>query len=147
MPDHRERTLYANGIGMHVVEQGEGYPVILLHGFPELAYFGIAFLPRGREPITQALKRYPDNRYNYILYFQEPGRAEREIEPNLPAWYPSVVSQYRKLRPLGTAGAAGAGERGASRVPRLAGAEGWLGYCVVQPLIMSKEMRGSSFIC
>ncbi|MEX2236821.1 MAG: alpha/beta hydrolase [Dehalococcoidia bacterium] len=27
-----------NGIKMHYVEQGEGYPVLLLHGFPELWY-------------------------------------------------------------------------------------------------------------
>jgi pimeloyl-ACP methyl ester carboxylesterase len=27
-----------NGIRMHYLEQGEGYPVLLLHGFPELSY-------------------------------------------------------------------------------------------------------------
>jgi pimeloyl-ACP methyl ester carboxylesterase len=34
----RERTVRANGIDLHVVEQGEGPPVILSHGFPELWY-------------------------------------------------------------------------------------------------------------
>jgi pimeloyl-ACP methyl ester carboxylesterase len=30
------RTIEANGIRMHYVEQGEGFPVVLLHGFPQL---------------------------------------------------------------------------------------------------------------
>lgn len=34
----RERTVHVNGIDLHVVEQGEGPPVILSHGFPELWY-------------------------------------------------------------------------------------------------------------
>src|ERR1700746_104719 len=28
----------ANGIRLAIYEQGEGYPVVLCHGFPELAY-------------------------------------------------------------------------------------------------------------
>jgi pimeloyl-ACP methyl ester carboxylesterase len=32
------RYIETNGICMHYVEQGEGYPVLLLHGFPELWY-------------------------------------------------------------------------------------------------------------
>jgi epoxide hydrolase A/B len=32
------RTIETNGISMHVAEQGEGRPVILCHGFPELWY-------------------------------------------------------------------------------------------------------------
>lgn len=34
----RHRTLHANGIDVHVAEAGDGPPVILLHGFPELWY-------------------------------------------------------------------------------------------------------------
>jgi pimeloyl-ACP methyl ester carboxylesterase len=34
----RERSVHANGIDLHVVEQGTGRPVILCHGFPELWY-------------------------------------------------------------------------------------------------------------
>ena len=34
----RERTVQANGIDLHVVEQGRGRPVVLCHGFPELWY-------------------------------------------------------------------------------------------------------------
>ena len=34
-----EPTFYhTNGINMAVYEQGEGFPVIMAHGFPELAY-------------------------------------------------------------------------------------------------------------
>jgi pimeloyl-ACP methyl ester carboxylesterase len=32
------RTVAANGIDLHVVEEGQGRPVILAHGFPELWY-------------------------------------------------------------------------------------------------------------
>ena len=32
------RRVEANGINLHVVEQGEGFPVLLCHGFPEIWY-------------------------------------------------------------------------------------------------------------
>jgi pimeloyl-ACP methyl ester carboxylesterase len=34
----RERTVATNDVELHVVEAGEGFPVVLAHGFPELAY-------------------------------------------------------------------------------------------------------------
>lgn len=34
----RHRKVAINGIELHLAEAGEGYPVILLHGFPELWY-------------------------------------------------------------------------------------------------------------
>lgn len=34
----RHRTVQSNGIDLHFVEQGEGFPVVLCHGFPELWY-------------------------------------------------------------------------------------------------------------
>jgi pimeloyl-ACP methyl ester carboxylesterase len=33
-----ERTVATNGVELHVLEAGEGFPVVLCHGFPELAY-------------------------------------------------------------------------------------------------------------
>jgi pimeloyl-ACP methyl ester carboxylesterase len=33
-----ERTVATNGVELHVVEAGDGFPVVLAHGFPELAY-------------------------------------------------------------------------------------------------------------
>jgi pimeloyl-ACP methyl ester carboxylesterase len=33
-----ERTVATNGVELHVLEAGEGSPVVLCHGFPELAY-------------------------------------------------------------------------------------------------------------
>jgi pimeloyl-ACP methyl ester carboxylesterase len=38
MTDVRERTVNTNGVELHVLEAGEGIPVVLAHGFPELAY-------------------------------------------------------------------------------------------------------------
>ncbi len=37
-PSTRERRVATNGVELHVVEAGEGFPVILCHGFPELSY-------------------------------------------------------------------------------------------------------------
>ncbi|HEX8803968.1 MAG TPA: alpha/beta hydrolase, partial [Acidimicrobiales bacterium] len=37
-PAVRERTVAAAGVDLHVLEAGEGFPVVLAHGFPELAY-------------------------------------------------------------------------------------------------------------
>jgi pimeloyl-ACP methyl ester carboxylesterase len=34
----RERTVTTNGVDLHVVEAGDGAPVIFAHGFPELSY-------------------------------------------------------------------------------------------------------------
>jgi pimeloyl-ACP methyl ester carboxylesterase len=34
----RERTVGTNGVELHVFEAGKGFPVVLAHGFPELAY-------------------------------------------------------------------------------------------------------------
>jgi pimeloyl-ACP methyl ester carboxylesterase len=37
-PSTSERRVATNGIELNVVEAGEGYPVVLAHGFPELSY-------------------------------------------------------------------------------------------------------------
>ena len=34
----RTRTVRTNGVDLHVVEAGEGFPVVFAHGFPELSY-------------------------------------------------------------------------------------------------------------
>src|SRR3990170_7602930 len=38
MPEITHRTIETNGITMHIAEAGQGPPVLLLHGFPELWY-------------------------------------------------------------------------------------------------------------
>jgi len=167
----QHRFVETNGIRMHYVEQGQGFPVLLLHGFPELWYswryqipalasagfraiapdlrgygetdkpegieyydihhlvgdlvglldilglkravivghdwggiitwqmalmrpervervisLNTPFMRRGRVRPTEAFSQVPDGRFNYILYFQQPGRAEADIEPNIEAW-------------------------------------------------------------
>ncbi len=164
----QHRFVQANGIRMHYVEQGEGFPVVLLHGFPELWYswrrqvpalaaaglraiapdlrgygqtdkpaeleaydmahlvgdlvglldaLGIdkaaivghdwggvvvwsaalmapqrvervvgvntPLLPRSALPPIQAIKQSGDNRMQYMVFFQEPGRAEAFFERDL----------------------------------------------------------------
>src|SRR5947209_7359337 len=34
----RERTVRSNGVDLHVLDAGTGFPVVLAHGFPELSY-------------------------------------------------------------------------------------------------------------
>jgi pimeloyl-ACP methyl ester carboxylesterase len=38
MDDFRHQYVTTNGIRMHVAESGEGYPIVMCHGFPELWY-------------------------------------------------------------------------------------------------------------
>jgi pimeloyl-ACP methyl ester carboxylesterase len=171
----------ANGIRIHYVEQGDGFPVVLLHGFPELWYswrrqipalaaaglraiapdlrgygdtdkpaereaydiehlvgdlvglmdalglekaaivghdwgglivwpaalmapervervvgVNTPFLPRPPIPPTQAIAASGDNRFQYMIFFQEPGRAEaffeRDLEGSLRRFYHGIGS-------------------------------------------------------
>lgn len=172
----QHRFVETNGIRMHYVEQGEGFPVLLLHGFPELWYswryqipalasagfhaiipdmrgygetdkpegveaydihhlvdnlvglldalalkrvvvvghdwggvivwqmalmhpecieqvisLNTPFQRRGRVRPTETFRQFTDGRFNYILYFQEVGRAEADIEPNLETWFDTTM--------------------------------------------------------
>ena len=54
-------TVEANGIRQHIVEAGEGPPVILLHGFPETGYawrFQIPVLAQHYRVIVPDLRGY-----------------------------------------------------------------------------------------
>jgi len=171
------RFVTTNGIRMHYVEQGRGFPVIFLHGFPELWYswryqipalaeagfhaiapdlrgygetdkptkleaydihhlvgdmvglldalrlqkavivghdwggvivwqmvlmhpervervisLNTPFQGRGKNRPTDAYRRLADGRFNYILHFQEPGRAEADITPNIEGWLERTMS-------------------------------------------------------
>lgn len=172
----QHRFAETNGIRLHYVEQGDGFPVLFLHGFPELWYswrhqipalagagfraiapdmrgYGETDRPEGIEAYdihhlvadmiglldaldlpravivghdwggviiwqmalmhpervervislntpfqrrshrrpTEAYKQLPDGRFNYILYFQEPGRAESDIEPDIESWLDTTI--------------------------------------------------------
>jgi len=172
----QHRFAETNGIRMHYVEQGDGFPVLFLHGFPELWYswrhqipalagagfraiapdlrgygdtdhpggieaydihhlvgdmtglldaldlpravivghdwggvivwqmalmnpervervisLNTPFQRRSRRRPTEAFEQLPDGRFNYILYFQEPGRAESDIEPDIVSWLDTTM--------------------------------------------------------
>ena len=55
-----ERTVRTNGVELHVTEQGDGFPVILAHGFPELGYSWRHQLPALAEAGYRAVA--PDQR-------------------------------------------------------------------------------------
>lgn len=63
------------------------WQMALLHPERVRAVIGLntPFLPRGPLPPTEIFRRTPDGRFNYILHFQEPGVAERELEADLDA--------------------------------------------------------------
>ncbi len=168
MTELRHRTVKANGINLHVAEQGEGPVVLMLHGFPESWYswrhqlpalaeagyhaiapdvrgygqsdapeaieaysmkqmtadavglldeldvesavvvghdwgapmawncavlhperfravvgMSVPFTPRGPMPPTQFFEQVFKDNFFYILYFQEPGVAEAELEADV----------------------------------------------------------------
>lgn len=184
----QHRFVETNGIRMHFVEQGDGFPVLFLHGFPELWYswryqipalagagfraiapdmrgygetdkpegieaydihhlvadmtglldaldlsravivghdwggvivwqmalmhpervervisFNTPFTRRSRRRPTEAYKELPDGRFNYILYFQEPGRAESDIEPDIESWLDTTIRGIATVRDFITA--------------------------------------------
>ncbi len=60
----RHRTVESNGIRLHLVEEGDGFPVVFCHGFPELWYSWRHQIPAlaaaGLRPIALDLRGYGD---------------------------------------------------------------------------------------
>ena len=48
--------------------------------FSSVCGMSVPFFPRGPMPPTQMFKAMAGDRFMYILYFQEPGKAERELD-------------------------------------------------------------------
>jgi pimeloyl-ACP methyl ester carboxylesterase len=181
MSDWRHGFIQTNGIRMHYVEQGEGFPVLMMHGFPEMWYswrfqipalaaagfraiapdmrgYGETDVPggipaydihhlvddmvglldalgeqkavivghdwggvivwqmallrpervervislntpfrgRGRVRPTDAYKQLADGRFDYILQFQEPGRAEAAIQRDVRGWLESTMRRIAR---------------------------------------------------
>ena len=188
MSEVTHRTVAANGINVHVAEQGRGPLVLLLHGFPELWYswrhqlpalaaagfhavapdlrgygrtdapqavesysmrnmtadaagildalgvetavvaghdwgapiawhcalmyperfsavvaLSVPYTPRASSPPLQALKRVFADRFFYILYFQEPGRAESELEADVRKSMRTILYDWSGDAPEGAA--------------------------------------------
>jgi len=201
MPEFSHKFVNTNGIKMHLVEAGRGFPVVMCHGFPELWYswrhqiralaeagfraiapdqrgygdtecpppieaytqknivtdiigmldalgidkcvivghdwggatawnapmiyperiervIGINTPFMARPPIkpTDAMKAMAAGNFHYILYFQEPGVAEKELERDvrrtLRGFYqdpPAMSAEEIRKAPPGVFGAAGGG--------------------------------------
>jgi pimeloyl-ACP methyl ester carboxylesterase len=150
------RRVRVNGIDVHLAEAGDGAPVVLLHGFPELwcswrhqlpavaeaGYHVIApdlrgyavlaghdwganiawataqlhpgrvralvalsvpLVPRPPAPPTQTIRRVAGERFNWALYFQEPGKAEAEMEADVPRTLRLMFSALSGDAPAGLA--------------------------------------------
>ncbi len=201
MLEFAHRQIQTNGINMHVVEAGNGFPVLLCHGFPEIWYswrhqlraladagfraiapdqrgygdtdapqaieaytihhlvadltglldaldvekaaivghdwgglvvwqmallaphrvaavvgVNTPFFPRLPLPPTQMFRAVAQGNFHYILYFQEPGVAEAELERDvrrsLRGFYqalPKDIIEAAKDRPSGVFDSAGGG--------------------------------------
>ena len=188
MSEVTHRTVAANGIDVHIAEQGRGPLVLLLHGFPELWYswrhqlpalaaagfhavapdlrgygrsdapqpveaysmrnmtadaagildalgvetavvaghdwgapiawhcalmyperfsavvaLSVPYTPRASSPPLQALKRVFADRFFYIIYFQEPGRAESELEADVRKSMRTILYDWSGDAPEGAA--------------------------------------------
>jgi pimeloyl-ACP methyl ester carboxylesterase len=57
----------------------------LLHPerFPAVAALSVPYMPRGQSPPIQQMKQVFGDNFFYILYFQEPGVAEAELEADV----------------------------------------------------------------
>ena len=188
MSEVTHRTVAANGIDVHIAEQGRGPLVLLLHGFPELWYswrhqlpalaaagfhavapdlrgygrsdapqpveaysmrnmtadaagildalgvetavvaghdwgapiawhcalmyperfsavvaLSVPYTPRASSAPLQALKRVFADRFFYIIYFQEPGRAESELEADVRKSMRTILYDWSGDAPEGAA--------------------------------------------
>ncbi|MBB5937246.1 alpha/beta fold hydrolase [Streptomyces zagrosensis] len=54
--------------------------------FTALGMLSVPYAPRGGPRPTEAFARIGGDEEFYVRYFQEPGRAEAEIEPDVRAW-------------------------------------------------------------
>ncbi|UXY54926.1 alpha/beta fold hydrolase [Pseudomonas tohonis] len=82
-----------DALGQHeacVIGHDWGAPVAwhlaLLEPLRVKAVVGMAvpFGGRPKQPATEAMRQHFAGRFNYILYFQEPGIAERELDADIP---------------------------------------------------------------
>src|SRR5216684_2121697 len=99
MAELQHKFITTNGIKMHYVEQGSGPLVVLCHGWPEswysyrhqipalaaagfrvIALLSVPYLPRGSGRPTDAMKAVAGDQNFYQLYFQEPGKVEKELD-------------------------------------------------------------------
>jgi pimeloyl-ACP methyl ester carboxylesterase len=74
--------------------------------FPAVALLSVPYAPRGKRRPTEVFAEMGGDEEFYISYFQEPGRAEAEIEPDVRAWitgmYLSASSSARRAPDGGT---------------------------------------------
>jgi pimeloyl-ACP methyl ester carboxylesterase len=54
--------------------------------FSAVGLLGVPYTPRGELPPSEAFARAGGDEEFYVSHFQEPGRAEAEIEADVPAW-------------------------------------------------------------
>jgi pimeloyl-ACP methyl ester carboxylesterase len=74
--------------------------------FPAVGMLSVPYAPRGRRRPTDVFAEMGGDEEFYISYFQQPGRAEAEIEPDVRAWitgmYISASSSAKRAPDGGT---------------------------------------------
>jgi hypothetical protein len=67
--------------------------------FRALALLSVPYSPRGARRPTDAFREMGGKEEFYIQYFQQPGRAEAEIEPDVRGAFTTVLRAMRLHRP------------------------------------------------
>ncbi|GGR84677.1 epoxide hydrolase [Streptomyces aureoverticillatus] len=62
--------------------------------FRAAALMSVPFAPRGGPRPTDAFAAIPGDEEFYVSYFQEPGRAEAEMEPDVRGWLSGFYASY-----------------------------------------------------
>ncbi|MFD5696680.1 alpha/beta fold hydrolase [Streptomyces lasiicapitis] len=62
--------------------------------FKGAALMSVPYAPRGGPRPTDAFAAIPGDEEFYVSYFQEPGRAEGEMEPDVRAWIAGFYASY-----------------------------------------------------
>ena len=73
--------------------------------FRALAVLSVPYSPRGARRPSEAFRAMGGKEEFYIEYFQQPGRAEAEIEPDVSGWllgfYYKVAAMLRAKKEVG----------------------------------------------
>jgi pimeloyl-ACP methyl ester carboxylesterase len=71
--------------------------------FPAVVACSVPYMPRGQAPPIQQMKQVFGDNFFYILYFQEPGVAEAELEADVRRWLRLLLCNASGDAPRGAA--------------------------------------------
>jgi pimeloyl-ACP methyl ester carboxylesterase len=94
--------------------------------FTAVGLLSVPYVPPGGPRPTSALAAAGGDEEFYVGYFQEPGRAEAEIEPDVRGWLAGFYAALTGGAEAGTVFSIPAGGRMRDRFPAVTGPPAWL---------------------